>query len=82
VEPNGDYLYVRFTNNGPPIDEKTVYDVNNDRYEELDTKWGLVIAKSFAQHDDGDLKIENQPDGGTTLIFALPVSKEEELYES
>jgi len=79
---DGDRLFVRFANNGQPIDEKTHDIINNDRYEELDRKWGLVIAKCFAQHDEGDLRIENPESGGTALVFSLRLAQEALTDES
>lgn len=67
----GDRVFVRFENNGTQIDEKTRDDVNNNRYEKFGVKWGLMIAKCFAQHDGGDLRIET-PEKSTALILVLP----------
>jgi signal transduction histidine kinase len=82
VRQDGDRLFVRFANNGKPIDEKTQDIINNDRYEELDRKWGLVIAKCFAQYDDGDLRIENPEGGGAALVFSLRLAQEALTDES
>ena len=37
---------------------------------------GLTIARSIIEAHDGELEAENNPDGGATFSFTLPVSEE------
>lgn len=78
VETKTNCVYVYFANNGSQIEPQFRDAINNSRYEELGSKWGLVIAKCFAQYDDGDLTVETPEEGGTVMVFTLPLARKEE----
>jgi signal transduction histidine kinase len=37
---------------------------------------GLTIARSIIEAHEGELRAEDNPDGGATFSFTLPVSEE------
>jgi signal transduction histidine kinase len=68
------HVTVYFTNNGKQMAPEFRDAINEERYEDLKTQWGLIIAKSFAQYDNGDLTVLTPDSGETVLIFTLPVA--------
>jgi signal transduction histidine kinase len=74
AEKESGRVHVYFANNGDQIEPEIRDAINNSRYEELGAKWGLVIAKCFAQYNDGDLTIETPEEGGTVMVFNLPLA--------
>lgn len=72
------HVRVSFTNNGKQMAPQFHDAINEERYEDLKTQWGLIIAKSFAQYDGGDLIVRRPDSGETVLIFTLPVASSKE----
>src|SRR5262249_12491314 len=80
VYQEGQLVHVLFANNGDPIKKEICEAVNSDRYEALGSSWGLLIAKSFAQHDEGNLRVET-PDEGAEVRFILRAPREDDGHE-
>jgi two-component system phosphate regulon sensor histidine kinase PhoR len=78
----GEMVEVRVTDTGvgipshdlPRITER-FYRVDKARSRELGgTGLGLAIVKHLVQAHDGELRIESEPNRGTTVRFTLPVA--------
>jgi signal transduction histidine kinase len=80
IDKQNGHVEVSFTNNGKQIEPKYSDPINEERYEDenLVRQWGLVIAKSFAQHDGGNLTIQTPNGVETVMTFTLPVAGNEE----
>lgn len=83
TELKEDVLEIRFADNGIGMNSETIDALINDREvfsrlgtnSEKGTGLGIKICKSFAEMNNGCLKIESTPGVGSTFILVLPVGQ-------
>jgi signal transduction histidine kinase len=76
-DPRGQGEEIRFTDNGQGIDPETLKKVFNPFFttKEKGSGLGLPIVKSIIESHQGTIKIDSDPEQGTTVTITLPELK-------
>ncbi|WP_363324480.1 PAS domain S-box protein [uncultured Roseibium sp.] len=80
----GDTLEFRVTDNGPGVPEELAGNLFRafSGAKHKGVGLGLAISRSIAQNHGGDLRLENNKDGGASFVLTLPVEpKDEDMVE-
>ena len=71
------YVTIAIKDNGPGIEKKVMDHLFEPFYttKQEGLGMGLAISRTIAEDHGGNLWAENNPDGGATLYFTVPVSQ-------
>ncbi len=79
-KPSGESIVIKVSDNGPGIPEKDLPEIFNRFYQgNNDGKFpgsgiGLYLVKQYTQMHDGIVRVETNPDQGSTFIVEIPDS--------
>lgn len=79
TQAQDDYITVKISDNGKGIEEKDIIKIFDPFFTTKPvgkgTGLGLSLSYNIIHEHNGDIKVESQPDKGTTFIIKLPIQQ-------